>query len=61
MKRFVLSVVIDDKEVVRRACYAENAVDATKLDIFSDEEFSLLEMAIASHQQINFKFEESVS
>lgn len=61
MKRFVFSAVIDGKEVVRRAVYADDAMAATKLDIFSAEEFSLLETAITSHQQINLKFEESVS
>lgn len=58
--RYVLSVEVEGKEIVRRAVYANSPAEVTKADIFTDDEFALLTNAVEMKQPITFNIEEPV-
>jgi len=58
--RYVLSVEVEGKEIVRRAVYANSPTEVMGVDVFTDDEFALLVNAIEIKQPITFNIEEPV-
>lgn len=57
--RYVVSVVINDQERLRRAVYADTLDEVMKMDCFTDKEFDLFEQAIHQKSAITICVEES--